>query len=95
MKQYFAGLTTARDQRKWAEDQKAKVRKEKKPKIIYAIRVGDSRIVWLSPRARAKGTIPCDTVSCPCMELAHFQLALGRLVNVNETVRFRIEEVKR
>jgi hypothetical protein len=69
-------------------------KKKKSSKIIYAIRVGMSPIVWLSPYARAKGAIPCDTVSCPCMGIPYFEVALGRPVKPNETVKFRVEEVK-
>jgi len=65
------------------------------PKIIYAIRVNDSPFVWLSPNARAKGRIPCDTVSCPCLGVSYFNVALGREIKINETVKFRVVEIKK
>ena len=66
---------------------------KKKSKIIYAIRVKDSPTVWLSPYARTKGNIPRDTVSCPCVNVFEFNLALGRPIELDETVKFRVVEV--
>ena len=71
------------------------------PKIIYAIRVKESPIVWLSPYPRfisstfGEDCVPCDTVSCPTLWVAEFNVALGRLINYDETVKFRVVEVKK